>query len=339
MIVVKCSQCKAQLEMDDAFAGGVCRCHYCGTIQTVPAAAKRQAGKSSPDAAPAAKAPAAKAGDGLDALAAAAAARGTGESRPGPSATTIDYARPAQQKKLGTPMIAALAVIVLLLGTLGWLLLARTTDVTTATVVPGTAGTSPPAGGNTPPTDGEVTEAPAAALPNFCGIDLQNAPGVVYVLDRGQATADLFDALKEATYRSIESLRPGQEFQIIFWDNGADVTAYPAEGLTDPSPQEIQTAREQFADLIAGGRTSAAGALRRAVQSKPAAIVLVTAKAFDLDEGLVKQVQAEVKGTPIKVHTVALKSDDGNPVLKDIAGKTHGEYRVVTARELRKASE
>ena len=42
MITVNCSSCKAQLEMDDAFAGGVCRCHYCGTIQTVPAAAKRK---------------------------------------------------------------------------------------------------------------------------------------------------------------------------------------------------------------------------------------------------------------------------------------------------------
>ena len=37
MISVICTQCRARLEMDDAFAGGVCRCQYCGTIQTVPA--------------------------------------------------------------------------------------------------------------------------------------------------------------------------------------------------------------------------------------------------------------------------------------------------------------
>ena len=30
MISVICTQCRAQLEMDDAFAGGVCRCQYCG---------------------------------------------------------------------------------------------------------------------------------------------------------------------------------------------------------------------------------------------------------------------------------------------------------------------
>src|SRR5580692_4106968 len=37
MIRITCTSCKNVLEMDDAFAGGVCRCQHCGTIQTVPA--------------------------------------------------------------------------------------------------------------------------------------------------------------------------------------------------------------------------------------------------------------------------------------------------------------
>ena len=41
-----------------------------------------------------------------------------------------------------------------------------------------------------------------------------------------------------------------------------------------------------------------------------------------------------VKGAT-KVHTVALKSDDGNTVLKQVADKTHGQSRVVTGKELR----
>ena len=36
MIRITCTNCKAQLSIDEAFAGGVCRCQYCGTIQTVP---------------------------------------------------------------------------------------------------------------------------------------------------------------------------------------------------------------------------------------------------------------------------------------------------------------
>ena len=36
MISLPCTSCQKVLEIDDAFAGGVCRCQYCGTIQTVP---------------------------------------------------------------------------------------------------------------------------------------------------------------------------------------------------------------------------------------------------------------------------------------------------------------
>src|SRR5688572_17913038 len=43
VIALNCTSCQKSLEIDDAFAGGVCRCQYCGTIQTVPAALKRGA--------------------------------------------------------------------------------------------------------------------------------------------------------------------------------------------------------------------------------------------------------------------------------------------------------
>src|SRR2546428_8641877 len=38
MIRLTCTTCQTILVIDDAFAGGVCRCQHCGTIQTVPAA-------------------------------------------------------------------------------------------------------------------------------------------------------------------------------------------------------------------------------------------------------------------------------------------------------------
>src|SRR5438270_7969538 len=44
MIRIACTNCKTVLSIDDAFAGGVCRCQHCGTIQTVPAHAKNRAG-------------------------------------------------------------------------------------------------------------------------------------------------------------------------------------------------------------------------------------------------------------------------------------------------------
>src|SRR3954470_7343525 len=50
MISLTCTKCKTTLEMDDAFAGGVCRCQHCGTIQTVPSRLKGTGRPSSPNA-------------------------------------------------------------------------------------------------------------------------------------------------------------------------------------------------------------------------------------------------------------------------------------------------
>jgi hypothetical protein len=44
MIQIICTNCKTELLLDDAFAGGVCRCQHCGAIQKVPANAKKGPG-------------------------------------------------------------------------------------------------------------------------------------------------------------------------------------------------------------------------------------------------------------------------------------------------------
>jgi hypothetical protein len=48
MISLTCTSCKKVLQIDDAFAGGVCRCQYCGTIQTVPASLKQASRAGTP---------------------------------------------------------------------------------------------------------------------------------------------------------------------------------------------------------------------------------------------------------------------------------------------------
>lgn len=73
--------------MDDAFAGGVCRCQHCGTIQTVPGKSKLTTTPSEqiPTARPASDrqpaAPFPPAGSGLDELAQIVASSGLRSSR------------------------------------------------------------------------------------------------------------------------------------------------------------------------------------------------------------------------------------------------------------------
>src|SRR5688572_21548665 len=70
MIAINCTHCKQRLEMDEAFAGGVCRCQHCGTIQTVPSHLKKTAAAAaSGNGKPAQSASASHDGSGLDELA------------------------------------------------------------------------------------------------------------------------------------------------------------------------------------------------------------------------------------------------------------------------------
>jgi Tfp pilus assembly protein FimV len=98
MIRLNCTNCKAQLSIDDAFAGGVCRCQYCGTIQTVPKHLKSAADSSGSVALKTGTKPSKKShGDpnvssGLDALANAVAGSGL--------AATVGRAKPPVKQRI-----------------------------------------------------------------------------------------------------------------------------------------------------------------------------------------------------------------------------------------------
>lgn len=377
MITVICTQCRAQLEMDDAFAGGVCRCQFCGTIQTVPSMSKIKrrsasahvAPPATPQVVPASPRPQAAAGgaaapaEGLDALAEAVAsssglgrgslrsgpavgapaateaappAQAPAASAPAPGFPPVDYARPPHQKERPAVLIVGVAIgAAVLLVMLGGMLFSTRIVVTTG------AGSGNPGGGNSGATEqgGGADDIPIPTTPHFCGVSLEDEPSVVYVLDCGQATLTMFDTLKEATYRSLESLEPGQKFAVIFWTKGGEEAAYPTEGLATVSRNEIEAARTQFVDVYAGSRADPHAAITRAAALKPGAIVLVTGKAFELEEDLIDFTLRARAGSPIKVHTFALGSGDDSTILPRISKSTGGQHRVVTQRELRRYSD
>ena len=138
MIALNCTSCKRSLQIDDAFAGGVCRCQFCGTIQTVPASLKKSARPDALSAADGARPQAAKtlyqkkgraasgsqpgAGSGLDDLADAVAsssglARGALRTR---AATPVIAPAKRDLKKI---LLAIVGVLIVIIAILLWLLL------------------------------------------------------------------------------------------------------------------------------------------------------------------------------------------------------------------------
>lgn len=259
MIRLTCTSCKATLEMDEAFAGGVCRCQHCGTIQTVPSHLKNAA-PAGPYPQPVKAAKSLYQGraatglgsspsSGLDDLADVVASSGlsnsnlsrrggsrNGTGQPGAAGRAPQQAAPAAavaaaQQPAGLeyqtprpkakPKSATPVMMAIGGGVAALLLVAVGVYLFLPDGGPAPVGPGGGGGGATVVGGGSGTGAPVASGPRFCNTPL-TASRVVYVLDRGDASKMLFDPLKAALYASLESLGPDREFEVIFWKRSSD---------------------------------------------------------------------------------------------------------------------
>jgi hypothetical protein len=131
MIALNCTSCKKLLEIDDAFAGGVCRCQHCGTIQTVPASLKRATRSGAPQPAvskalyqkkPRTPGEVGRSGSGLEALAdSVGASSGLTRSALKTPRAAVPTEKPVRKPVAPKLLALAGAIIVLLLVVIVWL--------------------------------------------------------------------------------------------------------------------------------------------------------------------------------------------------------------------------
>ncbi len=334
MISLTCTTCKEVLSIDDAFAGGVCRCRNCGTIQTVPAKSKASAGgaavasktlyrkKSSSSGG-------ASTGTGLDDLADVVASSGLSGSG---LANRRHSAKPsaAPRKSVATTLLAISGVVVMVLaGLLLWVVLGSGSGAKNP--VPAAPGAELGTGSNA------AEAVPLVTGPSFCGVKLES-PSVIYVLDRGQAMTESLDALKAATAKSLRSLGPDKKFQIIFWTSDARALAIPEEGPSPATPERVDACVRALEEVTPFGRTSSRSAIEAAAAHMPGEIILATGKGSSLEEDTLAAVTDSIKGGATKVHTFSLGAAE-SPVLKKIAEQTGGQHRTLTPEQLRRFGE
>ena len=331
MISITCTNCQTALSIDDAFAGGVCRCQHCGTIQTVPS--KKKDGPGGTAAGLGVKTPKtlyqkrvrdASVGTGLDELAevvtsSGLAGSGLSSRSPRPAGSV---AAPVQKSNMTMILGVAAIVVIALLIVILIVVTRRDPAATMAGQPTGTGGAK----------TGAVT--PAASNPSFCGVQLEH-PSIIYLLDRGSSTQAPFGSLKEATLKSIATLGPERRFQILFWDNGQDPGAFPPL-LSYANPGNLETVRRQTDEVYAFGATDAAPALAKAIAQRPAAIIIATGKGADLDDAFVQMVKDTKKDLSVVIHTFAIGSGGPSAALKAVAEMTGGEYRELSEAELSK---
>ncbi|HEX4054142.1 MAG TPA: hypothetical protein VHX86_07750 [Tepidisphaeraceae bacterium] len=327
MINITCTSCKKVLSIDDAFAGAVCRCQFCGTIQTVPARGSAQ--KTAAGAAKASKtlfenkarSAGIGSGSGLDDLAdVVQSSSGLSDSRlrkqpPAPP--------PAPNNMMPLLGIAA-AVIILLLIIVLVLMFRSPANATSGS----SAQTSPRA-----PDETAITPNVPAPTPSFCGVPI-NQLVVVYVIDNGSSSADVLDAVKSVLFKSLESLGPDHRFQVLFWN--PDSNSYPsAQGTAFAVKELVRNAQAKLQDVTAAGSTDPLASLQTAFADDPGQIMLITAKAGDLDDSLVNQVLKLRGSSKAKIDCFAINGVANDKVLARIASATGGQFVPLPENQLK----
>ena len=318
MINITCTSCKKVLSIDDAFAGGVCRCQYCGTIQTVPAKASKTLFENKARSASTATG----SGSGLDDLADVVQSSGLSDAR-----LRKQPASPPPRPKnlmpvlgLAAAAIIVLVVVILVLAFRG----SGGSKASTVAAVDSTAVPDHPAPVNSPI---------PVLTPSFCGVPIDQSV-VVYVIDNGSSSAEFLDAMESALFKSIESLGPDRQFQILFWN--PDTATYPTAKQTAFAVKDnIDAARKRLQDVTAAGSTDPMASLQRAIADNPGQIMLITAKGGALDDSLVDQVVRIRGNAKTRIDWFAVNGVPGDKLLTKIASVSGGIFVPVSEAQLK----
>jgi hypothetical protein len=306
-IRVQCDQCEGTISVDEAFAGSVCRCPYCKAMVVVPVS-DGQAGQARRPAAPGARPTAPPS--------AARPVQPPPESPPPrqPAERKLGEAelrRQAHARKQRTILvIMALLVTIALVGVAVILWPESTSEAEDAAEQP------------VGPDDDPDRPAPTVTGPNLARRIALESP-VVYVLDAGGSMQPHIGVAAQAATESIVSLGQDGKFNLLIVSE-EQITSL-GEKPRAAGPNGAQAASDVLDGVFASGATSARliEAIGQAVESRPADVVVFTAKPLeDLDALIRKAVQAGVE-----IHVASLVEDRYvNESLRKLASGTGGKF-------------
>lgn len=155
---------------------------------------------------------------------------------------------------------------------------------------------------------------------------------VVYVLDRSSSMGfhGALDGARDELTRSLATLPPTAQFQIIVYNHTAGVLVPSCPGLiaaTDENRRLIATALQ---DLLPVGGTKHEHALPLALALQPGVIFFLT-DADDLTDAYIHAITAKNRGRSI-IHTIELSSANRHRTdtpLQMLARQNRGTYRAV----------
>lgn len=298
-IKIHCKRCSRRISIDEAFAGGVCRCPYCKTINNVPGQFGARAVQQRPDAPPAGATSGPR-------VAMRAGAAGQDEI---PVADRMVFQG-----------VATLILMVMLLAMV----------VVGVVLVFSSRGGGNGNGGANDHTADRVQPPPpnpfVTGQPRTVASGVAFETPVAYCIDAGGSMRGVYYYAVLMTAASVDSLTRDDAFRVFLAEEGStQIISQDIAGLVNG--KEI----ERIAgDIIPTGVGDTVDALEEAMNFEPATIVLFARKTVDAP-----QLVAWARRQGVVIITVSL---DGNEAidesLADLADKTDGQSLSFSAGQL-----
>ncbi|QDV47376.1 hypothetical protein Enr13x_72850 [Stieleria neptunia] len=195
--------------------------------------------------------------------------------------------------------------------------------------------------------DGAGTAAPSSgqqATAKLFGVS-GSGTRFVYVFDRSDSMNGFgglpLRSAKRELIRSLQSLSPQQQFQIIFYNE--NVKPFQMSGMpmtmVAGEPNNLKRAQRYVEAIQAFGGTKHKGALLMALRLSPDVIFFLTdAHIPRLSQLELKLVQDRAEQSGTTIHAIEFGSRGGpaaDSFLKDLAAMNNGQYQYVDVRQLR----
>ena len=322
-IKIRCTSCSKKISVDDAFAGGMCRCPYCTETVAVPDRRSRGKGQGgrpdSPDVRP--DAPPVEL---VEPVAAPAPAPATETSTPAATPAV------AHQIPVANPVRTQWVLLVVLLAVM------IACGIAAATWLARQRGRQQANGEQVEVKEVNPFDVAAVAATGkaaIAGMEIR-AP-VVYCVDNGEGMHRIFDLLSAMTQVSIESLGQDRRFTLLVCarrDADGNERTWEMPGGYHAGGAEGRAKADGFlADVAWFGDVDMPGTIAKALELKAKTIVFCgRAKVADP-----KQLGAKAKAGGATIVTIAITNDDEAAAsLAALAEASGGQTRRLELDEL-----
>jgi len=298
-MVIRCHRCKKKISIDEAFAGGLCRCPYCKAITKVAARAAAATERGRMERPDMPEAPAA-----------------------GPATRQVE---PHEAMPVASPVLVQ-GVVALIMSALLLILLGGGTAAIYLVLRDRRGGATGGRGEGTvqiPATSAAIgAEEDPFRLPGMRVAGMEFTAPVVFVIDASSGMRDCYDLAAATVRHAIRSMGSRDRFHVLLTrEEGVERLSSQWSGGGEPGDAK---ARQFFITHQPAGATDLKKGVEDGLALAPRTLVVLAAKGVDQPQTLIQR----AKGQGTAIHAVFLAPDaEAAKSLKTLAEQTGGQFR------------